>query len=527
MEIPIRLNLPDQDAVASLGQALENVIVTELGVRLRPGMATLNDFGTLAIDGMWHWDTQDAVVVVGGGAVYKITPGKLLLESGDDILLEDGSYMLGEDFYSPSTVTGGTALAVGTRPTFADFGTSLYIANGGIIQELFPSKDYVSHGGKNWSSKKNSYGVEPGVTSGFATYWNDLGAGSSYTAWSATRRYGSGTSDTLEDASAPQAVSFIVAADQYLLALESGSQRIHYSYPTEPWRWDGEWVSAESVPDYVNAIIWVNGDVLATGLRSAQTFQNDAVSPWISSNYGGIDTGVLAPYSLVSFNGSAIYIDNRKRLVTMSGRVAQSINKAFDTVLQRLAGVQDATGDVVVIDGVNFYILAVKQSSRTFAINLDNGSWSEWTLYSSGVASRYTGNCFCHAPTWGMLLVGDKTDGTVNYISSDLETDKGAAIRGIIRTPRLHTESTVVVPDVTLHLTKTAKTSSASNAALSVRWRNEGETWLNSRTVTLVDDAETDFTVHVRRCGSYRNSRQYEIDMTTSWPFTLMGANQA
>lgn len=542
MEISIGINQPDQEAVDPKGQHLENVVVTELGVRLRPGCVTSNDLGTSAkVDGIFDWVEENCVIAVSNGNVFKFTAtGQgaeafyLLLESGDSLLLEDSGALQLEPGGGSVDVTGANDMVVGTRVIFANFGNGiLYMANGAQIQELHASQSFVTHGGKNWSCKLNNYSVagaagnEPGVATATATYWNDLGAGSGYDAWAAGVRYGSGLAQRIEDADAPTTVKWIGVLDTYLLAIEAGTERVWFSIVTEPWSWDSDLFSAESVPDTATCLRVQDGDIYIGGQRSIQMWTNDGATPFVESGYGAISHGVVAPYSFTwcPTPGTFIWLDDQRRLVRLEGRTAVVVNHSLDTFLNRVSSVTDAIADFIVIDGVPFYILQFPTNEITVALNLDNNTWSEW--YSTQTNQyRWLASCMTNVQAWDLTIIGDTRDGKLKILSSDLDTEDGTAITAKIRSPRNMTGSVVRVGDVALALTKVGRTTSTTAASLTVRWRDDGQDWLTARTVTVDDDSKTDFVKHVRRCGHYRNNRQYEFNVSSMWPYALQRVEQ-
>ena len=532
MEIPIKLNLGDQEQVDPLGQKLINVIVSDNGVFLRPGSEDVIDTTAgVGVTGIYDWSEQGYVVAVTeDGSVYKLTDSViasfsyLLLETGDKLVLEDGSgNILLETEAAITDVTGDTLQADTNRPTFANFGDYLYIANGSQIAELHPSQDVVSHSGTTYTALKNSINIEPGVHADTATYWSATGTGGD--AWSADVRYGSGNADFLEDA-APTTVKFITVQDKYLFALEEGTERVHFSVVDEPWSFDSDWFSVEEQPDDVNAIISHNGEVWCAGVRTIQGFLDDGTTPWIPNGYGNISIGVLAPYTFIPVKGTLFFIDNNRRLVYLNGREPVSVNKTLDTYLKTISRLSTALADFIVLGGVEFYILQFPDDGKTVAVNLDNNSWAEWTYEPTGYVKKWQANCMAYVPSWDLVMVGDAQDGWIKKVDGAYSDDDGTAISGIIRTPRMQTVGTVTVGDIAVGLTKVSETTSTGTASFKVRWRDDGGGWKPWQTKTISDDSKTDFVKHVRRCGSYRHNRQYEFDISDLWPYAIQKVEQ-
>jgi len=530
MEIPIKLNLPDQENVDPLGQALVNVVVADSGIRLRPGYSDVIDTGSgVAIDGIYDWEEEGYIIVVSGGSVFKLSDSvitsfsNLLLEDGTELLLEDGTGSLLLEAEAAITDVTNDTLQTGARVIFANFRNKLYMANGGKIIELHPSQDVVSHGGTTYTAILNSINIEPGVDAETATYWTATGSGGD--AWVATTRYGSGTADYLEDALVPTTVFWIGVADKYLFALEPSTERLHFSVVDEPWNFDADWVSAEFLPDDATCLRVYNGDVWVGGRRSIQSFDNDGSTPWVPSGYGAITSGVLAPYSFMHINGTFYWIDTQRRLVALNGREPVSVNKTLDTYLNTLSQVSDAIADYIVIDGIQYYILQFPSEDKTIALNVDSNAWAEWLYMPTGFEYKWAANCMTYVPTWDLVMMGDRADGFVKSIDSSCQQDDGVDIGGTIRSPRIQTMGTTVVGSLAVGFTKVSKTISSGSSSITVKWRSDGKDWTTPRTITL-DDSKTDFVKYIRRCGSYRYNRQYEFDLTNIWPYAIQKVEQ-
>jgi hypothetical protein len=539
MDIPIGLNLPDQSHTDPLGQALYNTIVSPLGVKIRPGATDLIDLtSAVSIDGIFDWQEQNLVIAVTNGGVWRMNDAAytsdggsyLLLESGDRLLLQDGGKLSLEAFPAVDDVSGAVALEVGVRATFANYGDFLYIANGGKIQELHPVGSFVTNGSNDYQCILNhtavagAGGTEPGVATASATYWTDLGAGSSYDAWVEGTRYGSGNADVLEDTEAPTTVAFIATIDTYLMALEVGSERLWWSYPGRPYQWDGDFTSAEYLPDDVVCMLAVNSDVYVGGKRSIQIFQNDGITPWVPTVYGSLSYGVLAPYSFKFCKdiNAFIWIDDNRRLVKLEGRTVTPLNDAFNTQLHDIGVVSDAIADFVVLEGTPYYLLYFPESDRSFSVNLSNNTYAEW---STG-EGRWIGNCITNVPNWDMVVIGDKADGILKTISTTISDDAGTAFTPLIRTMRIPSGDVLRTPRLLVHFTKIVDASAAGTASLSVRWRDDGKDWVTARTMDLSDIQDTDFVRSLYRLGHFRNYRQYEFDCSNLWPFSIAKVEQ-
>ena len=523
------MNLPEQTFIDPLGQALVDVVVTNSGVKVRPGFSLLIDTGTgEKVTGIFDWKEQSCVIIVSGGKVFKMSQfadSFFLLEDGNKLLLEDGTgYLTLERTVHIEDVTGDT-LSDLNRVIFASYRDYLYMAFGGRIVELHPSASTITHNSTNYTCIKNNIDIEPGVTSGWETYWEVSGSGGDD--WNQYIRYGSGLAEFLEDADAPTQVKWIGVADKYLLALKDDTQEMWFSEVGKPWAWDNDWVSVEFLPDDAIALRVQNGDVWIAGRDSIQSFNNDGVTPWVTSSYGAIRSGIMAPYSFVDDgNGQFYYIDNDRRFVKLEGRTAHTVDTSINTFLNTVKHLTDAIADYVIIGGDRFYIVQFPRDHRTLAINLDTKSWSEWHHTSGSDKLQWMANCIEFVQDGDFILTGSTTDGTINILSQKYEQDKDVDIKATIRTPRLQTEEPIFVKDLCVGLSKVATTTDYTiESSISVRWRDDGKDWSDYLTKT-VEGTETDHVIHFRRIGSYRNNRQYEFDCTNLYPYAIRKVDQ-
>lgn len=107
--------ITDTDVTPNLYNGYINHLDTPMSM---PGLTEFFDVGTAAsIDGMYWWESQEALIVVSNGTIYKKTT---------------------KDVGTGWAAVQGTAtdLEIGQKCTFADFDTKLIIANGGKMKVL-------------------------------------------------------------------------------------------------------------------------------------------------------------------------------------------------------------------------------------------------------------------------------------------------------------------------------------------------------------------------------------------------------
>ena len=529
MEIPLTQQQPDQYQSDPEGQILRNVVVTPNGIRLRPGAKLFLDTGEAAkVCGLTDWYSQGLILIVVNGKVFSIADpiagtglSYLLLEDGGRLILEDGQgALLLDTIPVPIDVTSDAFST--TQPTvFANYGEIMFFADGGVLKELHPAAINVTHSATNYRCIKNNVNITPPN----ATYWTTAGAVAG-NAWNSYTRYGSGFADETDD-SWPSNISFIGISSGYLIALEDGTQTIHYSVVDEPWNYDADFVIANQAPDDGTALKIYANDIYVAGRRSIQMYVNDGSTPWVPSSYGDISTGCIARYSFIQIDGTFLFIDTQRRLVSLQtgGREPQVLSESLNTFLKTIPDVQDAESDEVTIDGITYYICRFITAEKSFMLNINSKTWTEVDYNDAGLYRALNQIQATYVPRWDMVIAGTE-DGSILMLDSNYGNDNTVAMTGYIRSPRIHTPVRVIARNLIISLTKVATVISAGSASFTVRWRDDGGEWSTAVTITMDDRTKTDFVKTINRLGSYRQPRQYEFSVDNLWPYAIQRVEQ-
>ena len=423
-----------------------------------PGLVEICDLGEAAkIDGLFWWDRQSKVIATCNGKHFAITDS-------------DGTN---------AEITGDAA-QVGTKVYYADYGTALYLANGGRIIKI--------------------------PASGDAAY--------------------------LADVDAPTTVTHVAFLDKYLLALPANLERVEYSEVLDPDSFKGDWVTPESNPDLTKAIGVAHDRIEMLGTHSLEAWRNDGSTPFVKDSAYTVDRGVAAPHSFVFIEDTWYWLDHERKVVRLNGRQPQVLSITMNKYIQGFTTVTDAIGGYTSFDGRPQYVLTFPTEDVTICYDIYNGSWLELGRWSSGTSSysRWAGNAFCFATAWNLALVGDKATGKIYKIDSTNYQDDGSTLRSMLRTPVIHhgaPERFKVSSRLDFYLKKANVAAAADSAQIMVKWRDNGATtWKNERTLDLGRVGETDFHGHMRSLGRYK-SRQYEISMSDNSPLVIVSVRES
>lgn len=446
----------DEVGLVTHGAAMMDCYIDILGnINRRPGLVELCDLGASKVDGLYWWDEQSWVIAVSGGNTYKITDaaGTKAQITHDD-----------------------TDWVAGKRPTFANFATSLYGANGGKIKQI-PNSGNVSD---------------------------------------------------IADVDAPTSVTHVAALDRYLLANEDGTGNFHWSDVNAPTAWSANQAEAEVKPEAIEALLVENLEISLLGRRTLEIWHDDGVSPFVRFLQGYIPSGTIAPHSFVwcSIIKSFVWLDERRNVVKLDGRFPVPLSITMNKYIQGFTSVSDAQGTYIEAAGRPYCIMDFPAEDKSLVYDFLSTNWFEWGYWDSSgaVYERWRGNCYCLAPAWNLSLVGDKANGKVYKFDTTAYDDDGDTLRTMFRTAHYdhNTEKRKFSNGLYFRLKRTNVVSVDSTPDLLVKFRDNGKTaWQNEYTVSLQQIGETEFHGHLAPLGSYY-SRQYEMVLSDAFPLCLV-----
>lgn len=446
----------DEVSLTDTSPALIDGYVDDAGNTVkRPGLSVFSNLNISShISGLYWWEAKQKVIIVSGGSIWTLNLAGTATKIADGVL--QGS----------------------VRPTFADNGTILVIANGGKM---------VSFDGS--------------------------------------------TATVMSSSSVSQNVTHVAFHDQYILCNEVGTGRFHYSGINDPLTWNAiNFATAESRPDNIVAISVAWREILLVGSQSVERWYNDGVTPFSRMEGSYTERGCIAPYSLTEVDNTWVWLDNTRRLVKLEGATPKIISTPFDKLIQGFSTVNDAIGDLIEIDGRNFFVLTFPIENKTLVWNYAQNSWSEWGYWNLLTAThdRFLGSAHCWCPDWGIHLIGDRRTGLIYKMSSDYYDDAGDVIRTLRRTG--HIDHNMLgrkrSKEIIIKMKRGTGNANVTDPKLMLRWRNNNSIeWSSEQTIDLGKMGETEWIGRIRRLGTYR-SRQYEFSHTDRNNFILVGAEE-
>lgn len=175
----------------------------------------------------------------------------------------------------------------------------------------------------------------------------------------------------------PATMSSLVWSADRLLVNDTTSTSVYYSDVGDGATFSGGLFSAEVDADFANAIARRGQEILVFGERTIETYYNSG-APFERYQGGEIfsDCGI-APYTIVPYRNTYIYMDTKGRVNILNGREAQVISSPIDLTLYDLES-DNMMGNLIELGDYVFYTVSFQTGLRTFAFDLERGYWSEW-----------------------------------------------------------------------------------------------------------------------------------------------------
>jgi hypothetical protein len=292
--------------------------------------------------------------------------------------------------------------------------------------------------------------------------------------------------------------------------------------------WDAlDYAEAEAKSDPLVAVADNANEAFAFGTRSIQVFTPD---PYVGLAAGrSVNVGLLAPYSLVSFDDEFAFLDRERRFVKTDGRGFTDnenvISKPIEAVLRPLAGT-NAWGFRMAIDRFDAGVWFFPTSGLGFIWNRRNGQWSEWRAWGDTGYVPHTITSAVQWPEMNLLLVGLDT-GQIVKLDVNARTDMGQLIKLHNRTgfvahgtaARKHSRSVRFV------FKRGTAPYGATPPPVHISWRDDLGAFRDPVVRDLGVAGEYNPVIELRSTGVYRQ-RQWEVTYTSDADYTLVAAEE-
>lgn len=348
------------------------------------------------------------------------------------------------------------------------------------------------------------------------------------------------TGDSTALSGAPTDVSQVAYLDGYVMAAEEDSNTVYFSGAYTPTTWASEYFSAAGDADVIKAITTFQSEIYLFGPRSTEIWENDGTNPFSRVPGGFIETGIIAPRSVVKAGQNIFWLDSTRRFVAWFNGKLTSISTPYDKEIATFSTIADARGMRLVVSGKEFLVWSFPTQARTlvarFNSRLDTTqslvndalfSWSEWGDYSPLLNSYgvYRGTCEAYCPPWGLQLVGGSRS-RIYVVDNDTYTDTGSAIRLCRITGHINYGTTKTKRSSEFRIrAKRGQVVSGANPKVMVRWNDDNRGWRNEHWFDLGATGETETVMRLPRTGIF-TTRQYEFVATDAADIIFLDAEE-
>jgi hypothetical protein len=213
--------------------------------------------------------------------------------------------------------------------------------------------------------------------------------------------YTDGTAVTVEmaDADAPTEVSHLIYLDNYLIANNLNTSQFNFSGVASPLSWGAnDEANAVGDPDNLIAMLTFRRELYLLGPKSIEIWENtgDPTVTFQRLPGGFIQTGCIAPYSVVFTDNKFYWLNDKKVFVEFDGRSVNPIATDFDKEVQNYETAYNCVADRIEIDGKPFLIFSFPGENVTLCYNYRGETWSKWGAYDhqGGSYQRWRGNSY-------------------------------------------------------------------------------------------------------------------------------------
>ena len=321
----------------------------------------------------------------------------------------------------------------------------------------------------------------------------------------------------------PPQASHVIAHATRLLANDPVSNRtlVNYSAPAlgdsvtghEQWGTalsalgQSGFVTAESRPDEVVAIVENSNEVFAFGTNSLQIFLPDA--SLVYSPTQTLEYGCAAPFGIVKVDQAFMWLDDRRRIVYSDGRAVKVISDPIKATLEEITKVDDCFGYRILQGPIDVIVWTFPSDGRSFAFQIEGG-WSTWASYNEATTNWSPLGITSHTQ-----IPGDNThvvglsDGTVGQLRLDQFTDLGTRIPAFVETGFLDRGSDNRKHCRSVKLVLRRGTTPAEGFA-NLQYRDTEGAWSSPIPVSLGAGGDRELVVEFRSLGVYRR-RQWRF----------------
>lgn len=328
----------------------------------------------------------------------------------------------------------------------------------------------------------------------------------------------------ITDVDFPQTCTDITAQDDYVIVLKNGSISFYICNLSQGLVWSAlDFASKFRKADRVTAIASIKGELWVMGSKTIEVWVNsgNVDFPFERRSDVFIEEGCAAKRSVVIAANRLIYLSKSEtggyKISMIEGYEPKKLStKAIDYQINKLTTVSDCLAYAYYKDGTEFIDFTFPTESKTFTLNLGNGTWTSKESYVSSTYGRFLGNC--HAFCFNKHLIGDYNSGKIYELSNTTYTEDSVPIRRRFVSPPIYQQGKRIFME---RLQIDVQTNVGSGKTLTLEMSTDrGNTWETIDTYTVPTTG--DGTIYTTSLGS-AYCFLFRITTTDDFNFTLLG----
>ena len=294
----------------------------------------------------------------------------------------------------------------------------------------------------------------------------------------------------------------------------------------ETWDTSLNSIEAEASPDPIVALGSTIGELVAVGTKTTQIMLPDPTEFFVPGST--IEVGTLAPGSLIKWDATFVFMDEKRRIVSTDGRSFQDLSgPAMAQTLWRLAAVDDCWSFRARFDAVDLLGFVFPTDGRAFVYNGTVQKWAEWrSLDSFGRWQAWIGQSHCFWPERAIHLVG-LADGTIALLDPNAFTEGSLMLKALVRTGfgDRGTGNRKVCERVQFSMRRGQDLTATTAPVAQLRWRDGFGAFGPPLTLSLGAAGDTEAQVQRWTLGVY-NNRQWELTMSDPAQFVVTSVEE-
>lgn len=310
----------------------------------------------------------------------------------------------------------------------------------------------------------------------------------------------------------------------YFIINKNSTGRYYISASNDGTAWDAlDFANAESSPDSLLRVLRGVGYLWLFGAKTTEIHENtgDEAFPFQKIPGADMPVGIMAPYTALQHGSSVYWVgqnENGSGIVYRANgfRPERISTEAVERAINAATSKEDIKALSYQKDGHDFYMLTGGGLETSLVFDESTNLWHERAyLNAQGNFETHLASCCIFA--FGKHLVGDRRNGNIYELSSDVYSDNGDEIKSRRIFTHLSNEGERVRYN-TLKLgfeTGVGLQSGQGSAPVAMVYfsKDGGRTYGNGREVSIGAVGEYIKTVEVRRIG-YAGQLTIMLDIT-------------